>query len=419
MGLVFDQVNFDGRAPALSRIADKGAELCGLPMIVQESSAEEKGNLYDQHGELAFACAPQELLEISSYRPGAVRKMYDEFTDGVEMPIETRVTGLNEPAGTQSIYLRGSVGLETLMGVTVLALEALGGRPLQPVSDEMRREYGTRLTEDDLLERRNRLRRQLRRVGLIQTLLLPVTLPIFALGLCLRLVTMPWRLRKAWKLTREALDKRDHEKLLRSLPDFVDFAVADPADFAALDLQGVEHYSQALEGLGFVHLIDYTVRYPGHALSNRFPGFARLWMHPAERCFAEVNQAFSRKHSAAGAHCVVVSWLDDGWDLSTSDREPSPLNYAWRRPRSVWSRHPEMSPAQLVAEHLRRRRRMVHALGIAIVTESTSEAYFRVARRNNAERKEALRGKPIRTIREEMQAFKQSPLLEWSGELPP
>lgn len=419
MGLVFDQVSFDGRAPELLRIAEKGTELCGLPIIVHESDAELKGELYDQHGHLAFGCAPQERLEISSYRPRAVRELYDQFTDGVELPIDRHVTGLNEPAGTQTIHLRGCVGLETLMGVTVLALEALGGRPLEPISDEMRSEYGTRLTEDTLLERRTRLKRRLRRTGLIQALLLPFTLPIFALELCVRLVTMPWRLRKAWKLTREALDKRDHEKLLHSLPDVVEFAVADPADYPALDHAGLAHYTQALEGLGFVHLVDYKARYPGHKLSDRPPGFARLWIHPAERCFAEVNQAFSKKRPADPAHCVVVSWLEDGWDLSTSDREPLPLNYAWRRPRSVWSRHPQMSPTQLVAEHLRRRERMVHALGVAVVTELTVDAYFRAARQNNAERKEVLRGKPIHTIRNEMQAFKQSPRHEWSGELPP
>lgn len=417
MGLVFDHVNFDGRAPELSRIADTVTKLCGLPVTLQLSDLAERGGFHDQHGHIAFACAPNEQLEIYSYKPGAVRKHYDEFTEGVELPIEKAVQGLHEQAGTQSIYLRGWVGMETLMAVTVLALESLGGRPRVPISDEMRREYGAPITEADLFERRRQLQKQLRRVGLIQILLLPVTFPIFVIGVFVRLATMPWRLRKAWKLTKDAISKRDHEKLLRSLPDDVEFTAANPVDYAALDQEGLCHYAETLEAQGFRHAADYSVRYPGHAMSNRPPGFARLWIHPVERCFAEVNQAFSEKRGPAPIGCTVVSWLEEGWDLSTSDREPQPINYAWRRPRSVWSRHPQVSPAELFAEHLRRRQHMLEALRIAVITELTPAAYFDHSRRSNTDRKEALRAKSIETIKEEMRRFKQSPLYEWSGEL--
>jgi hypothetical protein len=66
--------------------------------------------------------------------------------------------------------------------------------------------------------------------------------------------------------------------------------------------------------------------------------------------------------------CVLASWLEKGWELSTTDRELVPKFYAWRRPRSVWSRHPHMSPAELLTEHLRRRQRMMEALGIVVTT---------------------------------------------------
>ena len=418
MGIVFDQVRFDGRAPELSEIASKVTELCGLPLIVEQSDANEKGNLYDQHGHFAFACVSQEQVEIHSYRPGAVRAFYDEFTDCVELPSEKFVTGLNEPAGTQAIYLTGFVGLETLMTVTLLALESLGGRPRGPISDETRREYGGSITEADLLKRRRQLHRQVRSAGLILLLMLPVTLPIFVLGLFMHLVTMPWRLRRAWKLTKDALGKRDHKQLLRSLPDDLEFMAADPDDYDWLDHETLRHYTRTLEALGFMHVVDYTVRYPGHALSSRPPGFARLWIHPVDRCFAEVNQAFAKKQAAAPLRCLVVSWLGDGWDLTTSDGEPRPISYAWRQARSLWSRHPQMSSAKLLVEQVRRRQCMMDGLGIVVITELTPAAYFDHARRNNADRKEVLRRKSIEIIRGEIQEFKRSPFFEWCGKLP-
>jgi hypothetical protein len=213
MGLVFDQVSFDGRAPDLLRIADKVTELCGLPVTVKQSGDDIKQNLYDQHGYIAFACAEQDKLELFSYRPGAVRQFYEESFEGLELPMAKFVTGLNEPAGTQVVYLRGTFGLETLMGVTALALEALGGRPSEPMEVPERREYGRRITEAELLQRRRRWQQQGRWALLIGVLLLPVSLPLFLLGLLVTFALMPWRIWKAWQLTRATISKRDHEKL--------------------------------------------------------------------------------------------------------------------------------------------------------------------------------------------------------------
>jgi len=113
MGLVFEEVAFDGRAPQLSRIADKISELSGLPVVVTESGPDVKGDLYDLHGYLAFACAPAQQLEIHAYRDGAVRKLC--------LPMGKCVRGMHEPAGTQSVYLRSFIGQEPTL--------LLGGNP--------------------------------------------------------------------------------------------------------------------------------------------------------------------------------------------------------------------------------------------------------------------------------------------------
>src|SRR5256885_3274749 len=52
------------------------------------------------------------------------------------LPTENFVVGLHEAPGTQSVYLKSYLGLElTLLMVTALALEDLGGRPREPITD--------------------------------------------------------------------------------------------------------------------------------------------------------------------------------------------------------------------------------------------------------------------------------------------
>ena len=77
-----------------------------------------------------------------------------------------------------------------------------------------------------------------------------------------------------------------------------------------------------------------------------------------------------------------------------------------------------MSPTELLAEHLRRRQRMMESLGIAVTTELTPDAYFAQARKSNGDRKAVMRAKSIETIRAEMAQCKRFPVQEWAGDLP-
>src|SRR3954468_16041582 len=110
MGVVMGEATFNGRAPELRQVAEKVAELSGLAVLIEESGPGLKGDLHDRHGHLAFACAPDQRLQVYSYRPGAVRAHYHEFSGGYDLPTARFVQGLHEPAGTQAVYLRGFVG---------------------------------------------------------------------------------------------------------------------------------------------------------------------------------------------------------------------------------------------------------------------------------------------------------------------
>jgi hypothetical protein len=198
--MVFGELAFDGRAPDLSRIADKITELSGLPVCATESGADVKGDLYDMHTRLAFACAPEEQLELHTDLPGTVRKFYNEALEGIEPRSAKFVKGMGEPGGTQTVYLRSYIGQEPrLIVVSILALEALGGRPRHPISEEMKREYGTPITAAQLAERRWKLRKQARWGAAIVLLLLPVLIPLWFVGLLAFLVTLPWCILKGYQ----------------------------------------------------------------------------------------------------------------------------------------------------------------------------------------------------------------------------
>jgi hypothetical protein len=206
MAVVTTEVAFDGPAPELYRIAVKVAELSGLTLSVTESGTEVKGDLYDLHGYLAYACAPEQRLELWTYRAGAVRKFCEETFRDAELPITRWVRGMNEPAGTQAVFLRGYLGQEpTLLVMTTLALEALGGRPREPISDEVRLEYGVPITPAQLQTRQRTLARQLWPTVVVGCLLLPLLIPLWVVAV---LVTMPWRLWKAKQLYRDYTRRR-------------------------------------------------------------------------------------------------------------------------------------------------------------------------------------------------------------------
>jgi hypothetical protein len=202
MGVVLSEVVFDGQAPGLSAVADKVTELSGLPLSV----ADLEGDWYDLHARLTFACAPETHLEVHAYRPGAVKELYRQTFGDSDLPIARYVQGLNEPAGTQAVYLRGYIGQEpTLWLVTLLALEALGGRLRRPIADEDRRRYGTPVTPAQLEERQRETARRMRPIAVVVLLLLPLLIPLWLIAFVL---LMPWRIWKVYQLYRSYTEGR-------------------------------------------------------------------------------------------------------------------------------------------------------------------------------------------------------------------
>lgn len=205
MGIVIQEVTFDAPAPAAEVIAARVTELVGLPVIVRESPPELRGALHDLHAQIAFQANPKAEVELTAYRAGAVKE-HLRLTGMDAMSTASVVEGSKEAVGKQTVYVRGYVGQEpTLLLVTTLALEALGGQLREPMPDDVRREYSRSVSADELRRRHRKMQRQ----GLLKlaagVLLLPVLVPVGIVRLAWRLMTMPRRIWKAHQLAKKQL----------------------------------------------------------------------------------------------------------------------------------------------------------------------------------------------------------------------
>lgn len=156
-----------------------------------------------------------------------------------------------------------------------------------------------------------------------------------------------------------------------------------------LDVGDWEGRSREIQALGFEQLMDFTVA-GDRPLP---PGFARLFASPTHRARAELNQIFPTHLGAKPTHltCVFTSVLtplqrdenpdaENRWSLETSNSRGhagSGVTWAMRRPRALWSRHPDWTPQQLLDFHLQRRAQLERDLGLTTTTALSWDGYCR------------------------------------------
>ncbi len=176
MGIMLGHVEFDDRAPPLADICSAATEICGLPVVVLESTDDE---IHDSIATIAFACAPDVPLTVYT---------------------SSGVFG-SQPAGTQTVCLEGFLGQErTLIVATALALESLGGVPYGGISDDDRQEFGKQISESELEARQREAERQARKLARTTVFMLPILIPMGIIVTVWSLITAPfefwWRLRR-------------------------------------------------------------------------------------------------------------------------------------------------------------------------------------------------------------------------------
>jgi pSer/pThr/pTyr-binding forkhead associated (FHA) protein len=202
-------------------------------------------------------------------------------------------------------------------------------------------------------------------------------------------------------------------RLVHGIPTELDFIPCRPRDFPRLDRGALVRYTRAFEALGFVRALDYTTETDRQRTRR---GFGRLFIHPARRCFAEINQIFPAQGPQGRMHGMVLTLFEDGWSLSATDRPQLGAGYMMRRPRALWTTNPKATPAQLLAGHLKRREIIAADLGVEVRDDVTPEAYFENVRAAIAGMRRAVWRKNLLVGMLESMLFDTSPRHEWMGE---
>jgi hypothetical protein len=214
--------------------------------------------------------------------------------------------------------------------------------------------------------------------------------------------------------------------ILDAMPVNVEVVPGLPASFPDLDADTLDAYTAAFTGLGFRPLMDYTVR-AKNLIAN--PGFARLLVNDLNHCFVEMNQGFPTAGRVSNTmrqlfptiglagpmRCVIISLLEQGWTVSTGDREPSNWAYVTRRSKAEWSSRPGSSPQELLQEHLKLREKLTRDLQLQTRTEDTAEAYFEQVKKAAEQRKQVVQRRFALAIVLDLYLFDKNPKYQWQG----
>jgi hypothetical protein len=162
-------------------------------------------------------------------------------------------------------------------------------------------------------------------------------------------------------------------RVINNMATSYTFPPATPAQFPLLDTAALEKYTQDLESMGFVRLLDFSL------VSNRtnpIPSFCRLFAHTRHHCFGEVSQLFPRGKSPLPLKCSIQSVLENGWSLGFSDRKPQAASAMLRRRKALGVSMPETTTWELLQAFLQMRDLVCQDLGISPMRDDSLEAYI-------------------------------------------
>jgi hypothetical protein len=203
-------------------------------------------------------------------------------------------------------------------------------------------------------------------------------------------------------------------QVLHCLPTYIEFLRANPKDYPKLNLPEIERYTQAFKDLGFQGLAAYTPKTNAKELST---GYARLLVHPVHQCLAEVNQGFPAQGDPVPVRGVIMSAMEHGWLLSTTDRKADGTTWMLRRPKSLWVSLPDAPAAALLERHLRDRDRICQRLGVKVLEDVSLQAHCQREVDDSLVRRQVIQGKSLWGGIMDLITFKYFPKSEWWGDL--
>ena len=216
MGLVQQLIRFEGPSvPDIDRIAAAVTALCGLAVRIERPA--EPSKLQELEAHLAFEAEPGNALEISAYRPGAVRKHIEASMpgDSDDARLFRRVmiptlSGADETEEFRTVRLQMTMGQEeTLLLVTALALESLGGKIQSQWPSDLRERMTRPLSPAELRRRSRAASARTWAAAAMIVLFLPFTMLWTVLH---ALLTFPAKRRRTERWLQQELERDKAER---------------------------------------------------------------------------------------------------------------------------------------------------------------------------------------------------------------
>ncbi len=209
-------------------------------------------------------------------------------------------------------------------------------------------------------------------------------------------------------------------QVLKNMATSFSFPPATPAQFPLLDLEALDRYTRAFEGMGFTRLLDFSL--VSDSPTNQ-PSFCRLLVHTRYHCFGEISQIFPRGKTSMPLKCAIQSCLQNFWTISFSDRKPQAASSLIRRKKALGVCMPDSNPSELLQAFLKMRDQVCLDLGIQTVNDDTLEAYIAKSQRSATEMREAVQAKSfVKGVPEvylrKLSLLKTEPEYVWLGDYP-
>jgi hypothetical protein len=216
-------------------------------------------------------------------------------------------------------------------------------------------------------------------------------------------------------LSLKFLNRKVRKALMAVMPIEIQFKSIDPSELPGLNKDQLAQFTSDLEHLGFAWLRDYTVVWPGKSAPR---GFARLFWHRQERCFAEIMATAQGIEKGLPLGVAINSYLENDWDLGTSNLALKRGDHFLQLPKVLRMRYPDAAPAELLQRHLVRRKEMLDGLHLKILSDLSVESYFARIRKRMAERRESMQHRQPLDELPTADMLAAQPSYEWLGAFP-
>lgn len=189
----------------------------------------------------------------------------------------------------------------------------------------------------------------------------------------------------------------------------------DAKQVEGLDLNELERLTTEFEGLGFVRVWDYRLKFKDR---QDLHGFARALVHRELFCSGEIMAMQASLEDKGPLLIGLGSALSDDWRVSSINRKASKVDYFDRRPKSIRLMRNGATPRQLFERHMEVRNMLVQDLGLRVDTDISLETKYKRIAKMLVERREALLRCDILAEMDDAKSVAEEEEWEWLGDYP-